>query len=190
VKRISLEATVAGVRVERSPAELLIGAHHPHCERHTHHLLWLFGRPLCLGCTCMGAGIVVGLGVGSYVAHAASNWLVWLGIHAALTLPTAAQPWLQAKAFKVAARTCVGIAAGSYGIGLVLAAPLPEPRLLAQAALGALFLASLAFLLWLRARRPNNPCSGCPQGVFPTCDWNLPRLLGPAKAVRLPVARV
>lgn len=186
----SYAATIAGVRVERSPAEFLRGAHHPHCARHSHHLIWVAGRPLCLGCTCLGLGLVLGAMLGPALARASNDWAPWLAIHAAMTAPTAAQPWVQAKPFKVAARTLVGVASGSYGVGLLMAAPLPEPRLIAQACLGALFLASFAFLLWLRARRPDNPCVGCPEGAFPTCDWNLPRLLGAAtaNAVHLPIS--
>ena len=102
----------------------------------------------------------------------------WMLPHVVLVLPTVLQPWLQAKPFKVVARTGLGVASGSYAIGLLFGAPLPEPRLLCVAVLVAVFLASLSFLLWLRGRRPNDPCARCPLGAFPTCDWNLPRLLG------------
>ncbi len=169
---------IAGVSVEPFHAGFLPGAHHPHCARHSHHLLWIRGRPLCLGCTCMTGGTVVGLALGIIVASRSSSTLAWILPHVALVAPTALQPWIQAKAFKVAARSALGLASGSYGVGLAMGAPLPAPRLLSVVVLIALFLASLFSLLWLRGRRPNDPCKACPQGVFPTCEWNLPRLLG------------
>lgn len=180
---------IAGVMVEPFHAGFLPGAHHPHCPRHSHHLLWIRGRPLCLGCTCMTAGTVVGLVLGVIVANRSTSTLAWMLPHVGLVAPTALQPWVQAKAFKVVARTALGLASGSYGVGLALGAPLPEPRLISIVGLIVLFLASLFSLLWLRGRRPNDPCKACPQGVFPTCEWNLPRLLGGDDGrVRLPVA--
>jgi hypothetical protein len=169
---------IAGVSVEPFHAGFLPGAHHPHCSRHANHLLWIAGRPFCLGCTCLGAGAVVGLFAGTVLPHHVRAPVQWMMPHVALVLPTVLQPWLQAKGFKVVARTALGLASGSYAIGLLFDAPLPEPRLLSVAALIGLFLASLSFLLWLRGRRPNDPCAQCPLGSFPTCDWNLPRLLG------------
>jgi hypothetical protein len=128
----------------------------------------------------MGVGTLIGLGIGMLLAHHASSTAVWMLPHIMLVLPSAAQPWFQARPFKVMARTALGIASGSYAVGLLLDAPLPAPRLLSVAVFIGVFLASLAFLLWLRARKPNDPCVNCPLGVFPTCEWNLPRLLGVA----------
>ena len=39
------------------------------------------------------------------------------------------------------------------------------------------FASGFAALYVWRQRRINNPCDGCPLGTFPTCDWNMPRLL-------------
>lgn len=187
---LSSPKTIAGIAVEQFHAGFLPGAHHPHCPRHSNHLLWIRGRPLCLGCTCMSAGTVVGLVLGVALASRSSSTLAWILPHVALVAPTALQPWVQAKAFKIAARTALGLASGSYGVGLAFGAPLPAPRLISVVVLIAVFLASLFSLLWLRRRRPNDPCKACPLGVFPTCDWNLPRLLGHDGdgRVRLPVS--
>jgi hypothetical protein len=138
----------------------------------------------------MAVGTVIGLSVGALVARRAGSPLTWMLPHVALVVPTAIQPWVQVKPFKVFARTALGAASGSYAIGLLLDAPLPAPRMLSVAVLIAVFLVSAAFLLWLRRRYPNDPCTACPLGVFPTCEWNLPRLLGQLGdgRVHLPVA--
>lgn len=154
----------------------LPGAHHPHCPRHDGHLLWVRGRPFCLGCACMGSGFVVGAAVSAAVGHHLP-FAPWFGLHAALAAPTALQPWFQRKAFKIAARFGLGTATGSYLLGAVLFAPLPDPRLVTATLLLLICAGSAWALLRLRARRPNDPCATCPLGMFPTCSWNLPRLL-------------
>lgn len=159
-----------------SAGAFLPGAHHPHCDRHAGHLLWVRGRPLCLGCACMGSGLLVGLSVSAMLGHHLP-FAEWFGLHVALVAPTALQPWLQYKPFKIAARFGLGTATGSYLLGAFFFATLPQPSLLTLALLLLICAASAWGLLGLRARRPNDPCAACPLGMFPTCSWNLPRLL-------------
>jgi hypothetical protein len=71
----------------------------------------------------------------------------------------------------------LGTAAGSYLVGALLFAALPRPRIVAIPALLLIFVTAAWELLGLRSRRPNDPCAACPLGIYPTCSWNLQRLL-------------
>ena len=164
----------------------LRGAHHPHCERHRHHLLWVRGRPLCLGCTVMAIGIAFSV-VWAFVLPPLTP-LPWIAVHLILLIPTAMQPYVQKKPFKVVARGLLGLAAGSFWL-----TGIPTLRVWASAPLVVLAM-TLAFgvgylvLMRLRQRWTRDPCDGCPHGRYPTCDWNLPRLLAAAPDEDLVIA--
>lgn len=159
-------------------AGLLPGAHHPHCPRHAHHLVWILGRPLCLGCTFMWPAVALGAATTGFISWSHLHWVVWGAVHAALVVPTALQPFYQAKRFKMSSRALLGLSSGSFLIGLAWCAPLGSPRWpLALALLFAFVLCARA-LLYLRQRKTDDPCGNCPLGVYPTCAWNLPTLLG------------
>lgn len=156
---------------------LLRFAHHPHCDRHLHHLIWLRGRPLCLGCTSMAIGIPLGLAVAASIPWAAVSLPAWVAGHVLLVAPTALQPLIQKKAFKMAARVALGAASASYLLsGLVLQSYFSNVWLWRASVLLAFASGFVVLYAW-RQRRINNPCDGCPLGTFPTCDWNMPRLL-------------
>lgn len=156
---------------------LLRFAHHPHCDRHLHHLIWVRGRPLCLGCTSMAIGVPLGLAAAAWVPWAAVSLPAWMAGHALLVAPTALQPLFQKKPFKIAARMALGAASASYLLsGLLLHSYFSNAWLWRASVLLAFASGFAALYVW-RQRRINNPCDGCPLGTFPTCDWNMPRLL-------------
>jgi hypothetical protein len=161
------------------PGAAFIGlAHHPHCDRHRHHLLWLGNRPLCLGCTSMAVGTLPGVGLGFALNPVDGELVWWVASMAVLMAPTFVQPFLQRKPFKVFARSCAGAASAAaavLGAGLWL-----TQRWLALALLVALFVGLARGLLWLRRRFTPNPCERCPLGRYPTCSWNLERVLADA----------
>lgn len=101
--------------------------------------------------------------------------LPWIALHLALLIPTALQPFLQLKPFKVAARALLGLTAGSFWLtGLsVLRSWAPAP--LVVVVMFFAFTAGYLCLARLRQRWTRDPCEGCPQRRYPTCDWNLPR---------------
>jgi len=124
--------------------------------------------------------MAMGAPVGALIAfvvgvHAMS--LAWCLCHVALLLPAAAQPFVQRKPFKIAARMAAGAFLGSvfFRCGALLLTP--SPAWGEVAVLLTLTWALARALLWLRARFPTNPCASCPLGVYPTCSWNLPRLM-------------
>lgn len=161
---------------ELTGSEYLPFAHHPHCERHGHHLIWILNHPLCLGCVCMYGGIASSLLIQWFLPWMALSYWQWGGVFAVLLAPTALQPWIQRKAFKVVSRFMLGVCIGLFGIGLIrIDYPVPSWAW----RLGVAFIAVALWrgLLLLRQSRSNDPCSSCELGVYPTCDWNLPRLL-------------
>jgi hypothetical protein len=166
---------VNGVPVMPVLGAFVRGAHHPHCDRHAHHVIWIRERPLCLGCTCMAAGLLIGCPAGLWIGTACSNWSAWFFLHVLLVIPTAIQPWFQKRLFKMISRTLLGVSTASYLVGLAYSAPLPEPRFWVGAGLTIVFLLSARVLVWLRSFRPDDPCVACPLGTYPVCEWNMPR---------------
>lgn len=165
-------------RAEPLPGgQFLPGAHHPHCERHHHHLVRVFGRPLCLGCTCLYSGMILGASASLALPWSALSPPAWLLACSLLVLPTALQPWVQRRGFKLFARTALGVGVALYWVGLLGRLELPIDRLAAIAWGTAWFAACVAALMKVRLRRMDDPCSRCPLGRYPTCEWYLPTLL-------------
>lgn len=157
-------------------SQFLWGAHHPHCERHRHHLIWIKGHPFCLGCLSLFTGMVIGTFVVYSTLPIELSLPTWVITHLLLLVPTAIQPYFQFRVFKIFSRSLLGVCIASYFItGFYVRSPIDLwPFLLAQTALFTI----VYFLLsrW-RLRKIDNPCSKCPQGRYPVCEWNLPRLL-------------
>ena len=152
-------------------------SHHPHCDRHIHHLIWVNGRPLCLGCTSMAIGVPIGLTVAALIPWASIMLPLWIIGHALFVAPTAMQPLIQKKSFKIAARVLLGATSASYFLsGLVLQSYFANVWLWRACVLLAFSIGFLILYKW-RQKRINNPCDSCPLGIFPTCEWNMPRLL-------------
>jgi hypothetical protein len=156
---------------------MLRWAHHPHCDRHDHHLLRPFGRPICLGCTCVALGVPIGIGLAFAIDWHMWTISEWIALHLLLLLPTATQPFLQWKGFKVVSRTLLGVASSSYLCSGLFRVVYFAPTWLFKLSVLFAFGAMLKMLLAWRNRRTYDPCSDCPLGVFPTCEWNMPRLL-------------
>jgi hypothetical protein len=155
----------------------LTGAHHPHCARYEHHLLWIAGRPLCLGCTCACIGLVVGISTFLVVPWQRVSVVQWIGWHLLTLVPTVLQPWARVKWFKIVARALLGMTVSSYWLSGLFVVRSPLHSSLWFALLIAAFVGGYRALRALRNAHADDPCRACPEGVFPTCTWNLPRLL-------------
>lgn len=152
-------------------------AHHPHCERHAHHLLWFGHTPICLGCACLYAGALVGAGASLWFAPQTVAQLPWLALGLVFGVaPTALQPFLQKRAFKIFARSSLGVATGAFWMALLWSSQLPFPRWMGVLG-GALWFALVARLMVvLRNRFTANPCDVCPLGSYPICSWSLSQM--------------
>ena len=160
----------------RDTATFLGGAHHPHCDRHRDHLLWAFGRPLCLGCACVAIGAVPGATLGLLFISHPPALVPWIAIHLLGVVPSAIQPYYQRKWYKCVARVLLGVTSASYLISGLAAAPHWEPAWQLRALVVCAFAVTFKALRGLRARTYESPCTNCPLGVYPTCDWNVARL--------------
>lgn len=152
-------------------------AHHPHCDRHFNHLMWIRGRPLCLGCVCMYSGIAIGSVIALTTNWAQISFFAWLVLHTTLVMPTIFQIKLQNKRFKIFSRTLLGVSISTYFLSGVFFISPPFQRPIFVILLCLHFLAVYKSLSWLRNRYSQSPCENCPLGQYPTCEWNLPRLL-------------
>ncbi len=97
------------------------------------------------------------------------SWAFWL------MAPTFGQPFIQKKLFKVIARLGAGVFSGCFGVVVTRYAVDSRWWIVGELAVG--YYIVFRFLLWLRKRYTHNPCDSCPLGTFPTCTWNMGRLL-------------
>lgn len=153
-------------------------SHHPHCGKYSHHLIWLRGRPLCLGCVCMGCGAVVGLCLAAMMPWRSITLVSWILLHLVGIAPTAFQPLSRSKAYKAAARILLGISSASYLVSGLLLVDYGKSRWAWRGCVLLAFAVGYWLLTEWRNRRTDDPCESCEAGRFPTCEWNLPRLLG------------
>jgi hypothetical protein len=125
----------------------------------------------------MGMGISFGVALYCIVLPTNVPLLPWAGLNAVLVGPTALQPWIQIKPFKIVARFLLGAATAGWTLGCFTANRTGLPQAV-EGALGVVTFVLLARLLWwLRETRTVSPCTTCSLGSYPTCTWNLPRLL-------------
>lgn len=169
--------------ISRDAATFASGAHHPHCERHRDHLIWFVGRPLCLGCTCVAIGALPGATLGLLFISHPPALVPWIAIHLLGVVPSAVQPYYQRKWYKCVARFLLGATSASYLISGLAAAPDWEPAWQLRVLVICAFAVTFKALRDLRAHTVESPCTNCPLGVYPTCDWNLARLVTTNDAV-------
>ncbi|MBY0279873.1 hypothetical protein K2Z84_31440 [Candidatus Binatia bacterium] len=124
----------------------------------------------------MASGLVVGLLLAIICEGFPESAWSWGALHIGLVGPTALQPWLQWKPYKIAARLLLGVGTATWTIGC-LTPERTQLGLVAQFAVGLATLITVGkALYWLRERKAVSPCSACPLGAYPTCSWNLPRV--------------
>ena len=156
---------------------LLRFAHHPHCDRHIHHLIWIKGHPFCLGCTSMMVGIPAGVLIAAAVNWAEVPLYIWIIGHGMGVVPAAIQPLVQRKWYKILARAILGATSASYfSSGLLFRVYFQNEWLWRSCVVFAFAACFLCLYKW-RQIKIDDPCKQCPRGSFPTCDWNMPRLL-------------
>ena len=164
-------------KFERRPPRFRRFAHHPHCDFHEHHLIWLANHPLCLGCVGMFSGVVLALPFVYALDWSAYEPMQIFLLSALFVAPTAPQPWLQRKAYKLFARTCLGFGSTIYLLPLSSYHPIVSEKPSIQIGLIGIFFVVLWALGYVRNRFKDDPCRSCELGTYPTCSWNRPNLV-------------
>lgn len=157
-------------------------AHHPDCRCYDAHVLRFAGIPLCLGCTSAGCGAVLA---------AAALWAAWshapqtirslgaAGVVAAgcvLFLPTLAQPFVQRKPYKIAARCMLGAAVVLLWFGAMVLLPATTTGMLLRGVFLGIFMATFRATLRFRAAFAQDPTRDCPGATYPLCRDHIDRL--------------
>ena len=156
-------------------AKFKMFAHHPTCYRHNHHLFRAFGLELCLGCTGLFLGIIIGVGIYLTTDLLASFNLISIwAIGIILYLPTLIQPNMQFWPYKLISRTLLGVAIFIMLSSLVLKIDWFSIREVGIAIL-YLIIFDITRRSTLRYRHVNidDPCIDCPHGMHPFCLHHL-----------------
>lgn len=114
----------------------------------------------------------------------------WIALHIALVAPTAFQPWLQYKAYKVMARTFLGFATATWWWGVVGVGVAWEMPIVGGVAAALWFLFTHRMLSMVRQQFTANPCTDCPLGAYPTCAWNVQHMTGVDGALKAAITDI
>lgn len=151
-------------------------AHHPTCEGFRHHLIRIFGRSLCLGCTCFYTGFTLALLFMAIFHSFMVNFFILWAVAIALFFPTLVQIHYQKRLFKIASRTLLGVSVAIMSFTVLFLLPLTYSGFFIRLIFGLLFFAVFSMTTWYRRNNMDNPCRKCPQGVYPFCRYKLDEL--------------
>ena len=121
-------------------------------------------------------GLFVGVLYGFIINWTYLNWIQWGCLFFTLLIPTFAQPWFQIKLYKIISRLFLGIVCGLSIHGLIrIEHPLHQAVFYLLYLMIAYFLYKI--LMKIRNSKIDNPCTNCDLGLYPTCEWNIDRLI-------------
>jgi uncharacterized membrane protein len=151
-------------------------AHHPSCNYYRNHLIWFGKVPLCMGCTMMSLGVVIGLLLISTfnLSVIPLEYLLIIGI--LLYIPAIIQTKIQVKSYKLLARTSLGISVIFLVYAGLWLPPLSLLGIVLRFGFIGIFLAVGKLTLRLRAKLALSPCDNCPEGRFPVCSYTNSRM--------------
>lgn len=157
-------------------------AHHPLCSCYDNHLVRVVGHAICLGCLCLGCGILLGtLGLAFLYATSADSLLftsVLTGITAGvvLYLPALIQPFCQWKWFKIASRLSLGVSIAVLWNTAAFVLPNSTTGYGLRLLFLLVFVSVFKLTLKYRSRHTPNPMQSCNRGCYPFCEGNRDRL--------------
>ena len=148
-------------------------AHHPDCDLHSHHLIRLFGYPICLGCFYVCLGIIFGVFISFFYLskNVSGPQLYMFGVMA--YLPTIVQFKIQRKTFKKVSRFMLGIAIVFLLGSIFFKSDLGSNEFTWKIASIFVFFVVLKLTLKIRNRLLDNPCFTCNRGKYPFCTHKL-----------------
>ena len=153
-------------------------AHHPTCECFDNHLIRIGSRSFCLGCTCLGLGIILAtciLGFLHLVSAAAPilhNIWVSLAVGILMYFPCLLQPFLQTKSMKIVFRTMLGMGIVVLWHGAIVSMPWTPTGVTLKIIFALVFVCVFRWTLRFRERYTKSPLTACKRGCYPLCEGN------------------
>ena len=153
-------------------------AHHPVCDCYNNHLIRIGHHSLCLGCTCVGCGILLAtasLSAGwlmETLPKNLSSWISAVGLGLLFFLPTLVQPFCQIKLFKIASRTSLGVSVVLLCYGGLLLLPLNKNGYLLRVFFVMCFFCTYKLTCWYRQKFTREPKTKCGIARYPFCSGN------------------
>lgn len=157
-------------------------SHHPPCRCYDGHVFRCGKLVLCLGCTCLGAGLVIASATCAWLKVQGCMGFEWLsavtalGSGVMLYLPTLLQPYCQWKPYKIMARFLLGMGVVGILAGGLLLPPLDSLAVVTRVVFVPIFWLVFKATLRQRARFTPDPCSRCSPAMYPFCENNRPRV--------------
>ena len=151
-------------------------AHHPSCKYYYNHLIWFGKTPLCMGCTMMSLGIVIGLLLLPIfnLSILPFEYLLISGV--LLYVPAVIQTKVQVRSYKLLARTLLGISVVFLTYAGLWLTPWSLVGIILRIGFLGIFLAVWQITLRLREQFSRSPCDRCPEGRFPVCSYTNERI--------------
>ncbi|WP_016950811.1 hypothetical protein [Anabaena sp. PCC 7108] len=151
-------------------------AHHPSCKYYHNHLIWLGKVPLCMGCTMMSLGVIIGsLLIPTFkLSQLPFEYVLIIGV--LLYIPAVIQTKVQIRSYKLLSRTLLGISVVFLIYAGLWLTPWSLIGVILRIGFVGIFLAVWQITLRLRVQRAKSPCDRCPQGRFPICGYTSGRI--------------
>lgn len=154
-------------------------AHHPTCSCFDHHLVRIGRAALCLGCSSLVVGLLLGAaailatGVLRPEVFIRVGWLSFVGAGILCYVPTLIQPYVQRKCFKITSRMLLGVGIVLLWFGSMALLPATLLGLCLRAIFVGVFFAVVVLTLRFRRAKSSCPSQNCSAKPFPFCRENL-----------------
>jgi len=156
-------------------------AHHPTCEKYDNHIIRIFGRALCIGCTFFYTGFIISTIIFFSTANIfIRNWnismIIWAIGFVLFSLFLVQLQIKEIKILKIILRFCLGFGSSLMIFSILVKIPFNWIGIVVRiiAVVFYYFLYKLFFKL--RKRKTDNYCIDCPKGKYPFCKHNLQRI--------------
>jgi len=161
-------------------------AHHPTCEKYSNHIIWLFGKAFCIGCTFFYTGLITGSILFLIFSRVRiRSWLemgiIWtIGIILFLSF----LPQLKikdtnkhAKGLKIMLRFNLGFGSALLILSVMIKAPVDYIGIIIRFISIGLYFGLYKLFFYLRAKRKEDYCYECPKGKYPFCSHNYEQIV-------------
>ena len=153
-------------------------AHHPVCDCYDNHLIRIGHHSLCLGCTCVGCGILLATAslfagwLMEFQPKILLSWIPTIGWGLLFFLPTLVQPFCQIKLFKIVSRTSLGVSVVLLCYGGLLLLPFNANGYMLRVVFVVCFFCTYKLTCWYRKKFTREPKTKCGASGYPFCSGN------------------